>query len=138
MALTRASQEAIWLQQLLEHWATNGPNQPTCMETIINQGSIALAKNPGDHPRSNHIQFRYHYIHFNLSEGTMDLSYIPMPADGMTKPLTRLKSLDLMGMKHRPSGSVRNWKELDGLHYRVFRCRAPAHLRNLESLKHAC
>lgn len=111
MALTHASQEVIWLRQLLEQvgYAQTKPRR------LLgdNQGSIALAKNSSDHPHSKHIQLHYHYICFNLAEETVNLSYIPtdkMAADGMTKSLTCIKYetfLDLIGMKPRPSGSIR-------------------------------
>ena len=54
MATTRAAQEAIWLCQLLEQLG-HQQTQPT---TLLgdNQGAIALAKNPGDHPQTEHIQ----------------------------------------------------------------------------------
>ncbi len=46
--------------------------QPT---TLLgdNQGAIALAKNPGDHPRTKHIQLRYHFIRFALADGQINL-----------------------------------------------------------------
>ena len=110
MALTRASQEAIWLWRLLEELGYT-QTKPMLLKGD-NQGSLALAKNPGDHPRSKHIQLRYHFIRFNLAEGTIELAYIPthqMAADGMTKSLAYLKHdtfIKMIGMKPRASGSV--------------------------------
>ena len=112
MALTRAAQEAIWLRQLLEQL---GFSQDSATQLRgDNQGSVALAKNPGDHPRSKHIQLRYHFIRFAIDKGTIELDYIPtsqMPADGLTKSLVRTKHesfVKLLGMKAHPSGSVVN------------------------------
>ena len=110
MAMTRAAQEAIWLRQLLEQLGFK-QDSPTKLQGD-NQGAIALAKNPGDHPRSKHIQLRYHFIRFSISEGLIELDYVPthlMTADGLTKSLVHTKHdtfIRLMEMKPRPSGSV--------------------------------
>lgn len=54
MACTRAAQETIWLRQLLEQL---GFKQTDATDILgDNQGAIALAKNPGDHPRTKHIE----------------------------------------------------------------------------------
>jgi hypothetical protein len=110
VAATRASQEAIWLRQLLQQLGVT-QGQPT---TVLgdNQGAIALANNPGDHPRTKHIQLRYHFIRFAISDGQIQLDYVPtlqMAADGLTKALTKGKHayfMRLLGMDTRPSGSV--------------------------------
>jgi hypothetical protein len=112
MACTRATQEIIWLRQLLEQLGVM-QTQPT---TLLgdNQGAIALANNPTDHPRSKHIQLRYHFIRFAISDGQIYLDYVPtkeMVADGLTKGLTgekHLYFLHLLGMESQASESVRN------------------------------
>ena len=112
MACTRAAQEAIWLRQLLEQLKFK-QTSPTCL-LGDNQGAIALAKNPANHPRTKHIQLRYHFIRFAISDGHILLDYIPtsqMAADGLTKGLTGDKHhsfLRMLGLKPRPSGSDRN------------------------------
>jgi hypothetical protein len=111
MACTRAAQEAIWLRQLLEQLGF----QQTSPTDLLgdNQGAIALAKNPGDHPRTKHIELRYHFIRFAISDGHILLDYIPtsrMAADGLTKGLGGEKHftfLHMLGLKPRPSGSVK-------------------------------
>ncbi|KAI0992835.1 hypothetical protein K3495_g15349, partial [Podosphaera aphanis] len=58
-----------------------------------NQGAIALAKNPHLHERSKHIDVCYHYIRDLVEKEKLSIEYIPtseMPADGFTKPLTRI------------------------------------------------
>jgi len=111
MACTRAAQEAIWLRQLLEQLGFK-QTKPTSL-LGDNQGAIALAKNPGNHPRTKHIALRYHFIRFTISNGHILLNYIPtsdMAADGLTKGLTgdkHLTFLHMLGLKSRPSGSVR-------------------------------
>jgi hypothetical protein len=92
IAATRTAQEAIWLRQLLQQLGI-AQTQPT---TVLgdNQGAIALANNPGDHPRTKHIQLRYHFVCFAVSDGQIQLDYVPtsqMAADGVTKALTRDK-----------------------------------------------
>ena len=59
IALSLATQEAVWLQRLLTE--LNLPNTPvTMMED--NQGAIAIAKNPVAHSRTKHIDIRYYYV----------------------------------------------------------------------------
>jgi len=112
MACTHTAQEAIWLRQLLEQLVFK-QSSPTDL-LGDNQGAIALAKNPGDHPRTKHIELRYHFIRFAISDGHILLDYIPtseMAADGLTKGLGGEKHsifLHMLGLKPRPSGSVRN------------------------------
>jgi hypothetical protein len=111
MALSRAAQEAIWLRKLLEELGFE-QRDPTDL-LGDNQGSIALAKNPGDHPRTKHIALRYHFIRFAIANGNIDLDYVPtseMAADGLTKGLTGAKHeqfVRMLGMEPRPSGSVK-------------------------------
>jgi len=111
MACTRAAQEAIWLRQLLEQL---GYKQTTPTKLLgDNQGAIALAENPGDHPRTKHIQLRYHFIRFAITDGQVSLDYVPtqnMVADGLTKGLTGEKHkyfISMLGLKPRMSGSVK-------------------------------
>jgi len=75
--------------------------------------TITLAKNPGDHPRTKHIQLHYHFIQFVIANGQVNLEYVPtkhMAADGLTKALMGKKHsyfVRLLGMETRPSGSVK-------------------------------
>ncbi|KHJ33851.1 putative effector [Erysiphe necator] len=57
------------------------------------QGAIALVKNPQLHERSKHIDVCYHHIRDLSEKGKLKIEYIPtadIPADGLTKPLTRI------------------------------------------------
>src|SRR6266567_8709422 len=86
MACTRATQEVIWLRNLLEQLGFQ-QMQPT---TLLgdNQGAIAIAKNPGDHPRTKHIQLQYHFICFAITDRQINLDYVPtkhIAANGLTK-----------------------------------------------------
>ena len=89
MAVSAASQEAVWLRQLFDsmHLHITGPL------TIYadNQGCMALAINPVYHARTKHIAIKYHFTRELVAAGTIKLEYIPTAdniADLFTKPLT--------------------------------------------------
>ena len=91
MSLAMAVQEGLYLTQLMrdldprvnyESFSLNGDNQ----------GALSLAKNPGGHKRSKHIDIKYHFIRDAVNEGKVILSYVPSEcneADVFTKPLGR-------------------------------------------------
>ena len=57
-----------------------------------NQGAVALAKNPRDHPRTKHIDVKYHYIRQAIETKLIELCYCPtteMLADAMTTGLPK-------------------------------------------------
>jgi len=64
MALTEASKHAIWTRTLLDSLRIN--SSPLIdSATIIhgdNEASISLTKNPIDHKRLKHIDFRHHFL----------------------------------------------------------------------------
>lgn len=63
-----------------------------------NQGCIALAHNPVHHSRSKHIDLRAHFIREKVSQGVVDLRYVPTDrqlADILTKPLGPVKFAQL-------------------------------------------
>ena len=78
------------------------------------QQSIALAKNPGNHPQMKHIELHYHFICLAISDGHILLNYVPtgdMVMDGLIKTLTCDKHelfLGMLGLKSQPNGSVEN------------------------------
>ena len=53
IALAKAAQESIWLQQLLIDMRKNSVDQMTIFED--NQSTIAITKNPQHHGRVKHI-----------------------------------------------------------------------------------
>lgn len=64
-----------------------------------NQSSIALANNPVLHTRTKHIDIQHHYIRDEVTSGKINLVYTPtelMLADGLTKPLSSVKFLNLI------------------------------------------
>ncbi len=96
VALCSATQETIWLRQLL-----TDIGQPPADATVIwedNQAAISLAKNPVFHARTKHIDTRYHFIRQELQSGVIAVKYIPtnkMVADILTKPLSKSHFVEL-------------------------------------------
>ena len=58
VALSTATQEAIWLRRLLAD--VGEPLEEPIVIHEDNQGAIAMAKNPVGHARTKHIDIRYH------------------------------------------------------------------------------
>ena len=93
------AKEAVWLHLLLKEigFAVNGP---TTIH-IDNQSAIALTSNPEYHARTKHIDIQYYYIYLKVANNTIKFKYIPtanMAADGLTKPLQRLKHAKFVNM----------------------------------------
>ena len=88
MALSLATQEAIWLRRLLKELSVEQVEATQVGED--NQGCIALAKNPVQHARTKHIDIRHHFVRQALQEKQIVLQYVPteeMSADLLTKAL---------------------------------------------------
>ncbi len=102
MALSKAAQEAAWLQKLFTDLQL--PSEAILIMED-NQGATALAKNPIPHSRTKHIDIRFHFIREVQENDLIDFMYCPtteMVADLYTKPLPcgqfeKLRAL--MGMK---------------------------------------
>ena len=107
VALSAATQEAVWLRRLLSDIKAT-PKTPTIIRED-NQGAIAIVKNPISHARTKHIDIKFHYVREAIHDGTIELVYCPtqqMTADMLTKPLPRchFETLRLeMGLKNLPS-----------------------------------
>ena len=91
IALSQATQEAIWLRSLIEGMGFTHDEEPT---TILedNQGAIALAKNPKQHSRMKHIDIKYHFTRDAIAEKKIQLMYCPtksMIADALTKAIPK-------------------------------------------------
>ena len=96
IALGSATQEAIWLRQLLSDLKVNVQEPTEIFED--NQRSIAMAKNPVGHKRSKHIDIRHHFIREAVQAGTVRLSYCPskeMVVDIFTKSLPKEQFMKL-------------------------------------------
>ena len=62
---------------------------------FYNQSAIALTKDGNYHARTKHIDIRYHFIRFSISNGSICLLYCPtdsMVADTLTKALPSSKA----------------------------------------------
>jgi hypothetical protein len=92
MALAMATQEIMWLRQLL----TDINLPPTSPTTIYedNQGCIALTVGSKHHDRTKHIDTRYHFIREQIELKAIRVIYMQtdqMLADMLTKPLKGIK-----------------------------------------------
>jgi hypothetical protein len=112
-AATSATQEALWMRQLLSELGFLLPTATPLYSD--NQGAIALARNPTSHSRTKHIDIKHHFIRHSIEAGDIDMRYCPtqeMVADVLTKGLPRDKhchhmdglGLELCGASN--SGSV--------------------------------
>eukprot|EP00794_Sanderia_malayensis_P004477 gene4477-biopygen3644 len=103
VSLSSAAQETIWMRNLLESIGFQQLDPTTICED--NQGAIAVAKNPGNHPKTKHISIKYHFIREAVEKNEIMLQYCPtneMLADILTKalPKERFKELrDLIRVK---------------------------------------
>ena len=92
VALCLAAQEAVWLRFLLNDVKIKQNNPTIIFED--NQGAICLSKNPGDHPRTKHIDVKFHYIRQTIENKHIDITYCEtnkMIADIFTKGLPKQK-----------------------------------------------
>ena len=90
VALSAATQEAIWLRRLLTDVGESLEDPVVINED--NQGAIAMAKNPVGHARTKHIDIRYHFVREGVQNGAIILKYVAtdeMIADILTKPLPK-------------------------------------------------
>jgi hypothetical protein len=92
VAMTHAAKEALWLRTLFgEVFAPI--NKPT---TIFgdNKSALTLATGGQYHPRTKHIDIRYHFIRYIIEAQSIKLIYCPtdeQTADLLTKALPSLK-----------------------------------------------
>ena len=90
VALCEAAQETTWLRHLLHDIGLRQVEPTTVFED--NQGSIALSRNPKDHPRTKHVDVKYHFIRNAIERKRLSVVYCPtgdMVADTLTKGLPR-------------------------------------------------
>ena len=103
VSLSCEAQEPIWMRNLLESIGFQQLD-PT-MISADNQGAIALAGNPGNHPKTKHIGIKYHFMREAVEKNKIMFQYCPtkeMLADILTKALTkeRFQELrDLIGVR---------------------------------------
>ena len=88
IALSAASQEAMWLQQLMSDLFNKRVQEITIFED--NQSTICLAKNQQVHGRTKHVDIKYHFIRDLVEAERIKLTYCAsenMVADMLTKGL---------------------------------------------------
>ena len=99
MALASATQEAVWIRQLL----TDLKSKPTGATLILedNQAAICMAKNPQFHGRAKHIDIKFHFVREQVAKATIKLGYCrsdEMIADIFTKGLSQVNFTKLRKM----------------------------------------
>lgn len=90
MSLTSAAKEAIFLRRLVCD-ITGFADRVLLYND--SQSAQKLVLNPIHHNRTKHIDTRYHFIREKVTEGLIDIKFIPtdkMTADVLTKPLRRV------------------------------------------------
>ena len=102
VALSSATQEAVWLRRLMEDLGRQMDAPTTIYED--NQGAIELAKNAKYHNRTKHIDICHHFVRERVVSNEIQVIYCPtgdMIADIMTKGLAKLsfeKLRNLLGV----------------------------------------
>ena len=103
VALSTASQEAVWLRRLLQNVLKKQDNPLVVYED--NQGTIELiTKNPRFHNRTKHIDVSYHFVREQVDNKVISVKYCrteDMLADVMTKGLSKVqfeRSRDMLGL----------------------------------------
>lgn len=92
MSLAAAAQEAIWLRKL-NHEIVGGSNR-TIEIHCDNKSAIQLASTAMYHPRTKHIDVKYHFIREQIEMKSIAVKYVGTDdqiADVFTKPLVPLK-----------------------------------------------
>ena len=90
VALSQATQEAIWLRRLLSDLGCKADG-PTLIKED-NQGAIQIARNPKFHNRTKHIDMTFHFIREKMASKDIKVEYCSthdMIADIMTKALPK-------------------------------------------------
>ena len=91
VALSSATQEAIWLRRLMGDLGKTMTNTPIVIYED-NQGAIELTKNAKYHSRTKHIDISHHFVRERVMSKEIIVKYCPteeMVADIMTKGLAK-------------------------------------------------
>ena len=92
IVLCFATQEAVWLQQLMKDLQMDCTTATTIYDD--NHGTIAISRNPGLHKRTKHTDIKYRFVREKTQDGTIEQKYCPtneMVADILTKPVSKGK-----------------------------------------------
>ena len=107
IALASATQESVWLQELLSSMKETIVKPATIFED--NKSAICLAKNPQYHGRAKHIDIKHHFIRQRVQDGDIKLEFCKsedMIADMLTKGLSSYqfaKLREMAGLKKKPN-----------------------------------
>ena len=111
MVLTLAAKETIWIRLLMAELGLMQDDASPAVNVLEREGAIALANNPVLHSRTKHFDIQHHFIRNEVTEGRIDLTYVPtehMVADGLTKPLTHVKFFSFIRQLHMDSATELN------------------------------
>ena len=89
-----AEKESVFLADSLKGIEYERSDVDTLLLLDNNQAAIMLSINSVNHPRANYIDIQYHKVRELISEGVLELDYIPteeMVAAELTKLLTLTK-----------------------------------------------
>jgi hypothetical protein len=93
VAITHTSKEVLWLHLLLEQLF--GPLAKPTILFSDNQSAIALTKDYQYHAQTKYIDTRFHFIHWIVKNGSIQLIYCPTAnkvANAFMKPLLSAKA----------------------------------------------
>ena len=102
VALSLASQEALWLRQLMKDVGFGVTGSTVIFED--NNGAIDLSRNAKYHNRTKHIDINHHFIRERVKSKELDVVHCPskdMIADILTKGIPKVqfeKLRDLLGV----------------------------------------
>ena len=91
IALSQASCEIRWIQQILQEMGLNKDKQPSIVYED-NKSCINIANNAMNPKRLKHIDIRFHHVKDLIEKKYIYLEYIPteqQQADILTKPLPK-------------------------------------------------
>jgi hypothetical protein len=87
IAASSCCTQLLWMKTLL---GDSGYSQDTMIINCDNTSAINISKNPVQHSRTKHIDFRHHFLRDLVESKVVSLSFIPTEnqlADILTKPL---------------------------------------------------
>ena len=99
VALSFATQEAVWLRQLFDSVGFGLSSATVIFED--NNGAIDLSRNDKYHNRTKHIDISHHFVRERVESGEIDVVHCPsteMVADVLTKGIPRVQFEKLRGM----------------------------------------
>ena len=102
IAAVEAGKEIFWMRNILKEFGYK-IDEPSLLH-CDNQSAIQVAKNPEHHGRMKHLDLRFFWLRDAVENGAITVSYLPtgeMPADALTKPLSRQKVIEgrkMMGL----------------------------------------